>query len=61
MSEQTHIKDRIDSAEAAAYLAEMTSDLAKLARRHGFNALAFILDTARLEADTLSERDISRD
>lgn len=59
MSEQTHIKDRIDSAGAAAYLAEMT--LAQLARRHGFNALAFILDMARLEADTLSERDISRD
>ena len=61
MSEHTHIKDRIDSAEAAAYLAEMTSDLAQLARRHGFNALAFILDMARLEADTLSERDISRE
>jgi hypothetical protein len=57
MPQQSHIKDRIAAGEAAAYIAEVSSDLAEIARRHGFDALAFILDMARLEAETLTERD----
>ena len=40
-----------DPAEAAAYVAELSADLATLARRHGFDALGYILDMARLEAE----------
>ena len=36
---------------AAAYVAELSGDLATLARRHGFDALGYILDMARLEAE----------
>ncbi|MFZ1884535.1 MAG: hypothetical protein WAU53_13270 [Rhodoplanes sp.] len=57
MPQQSHIKDRIAAGEAAAYIAEISSDLAQIARQHGFDALGFILDMARLEADALSERD----
>jgi hypothetical protein len=57
MPQQSHIKDHISAGEAAAYIAEISSDLAQIARRHGFDALAFILDMARLEAETLTERD----
>ena len=53
----SHIKDRIAAGDAAAYIAEMSADLAKIARQHGFDALGFILDMARLEAENLSERD----
>ncbi|MEZ5889024.1 MAG: hypothetical protein R3D52_01460 [Xanthobacteraceae bacterium] len=46
-AEQSHIKNRVAAGEAAAYIAEMSSDLAEIARRHGFDALGFILDMAR--------------
>jgi hypothetical protein len=45
-----------DREAAAAYVAEMTGDLASLARRHGLDALGFILDMARLEAEHASRR-----
>ena len=37
--------------EAAAYVAEMTADLARMARKHGLDALGFILEMAQLEAE----------
>jgi hypothetical protein len=37
--------------EAATYIAELTSDLARLARENGLSALAYLLDVARLEAE----------
>jgi hypothetical protein len=40
-----------DPAQAAAYVAELSADLATLARRHGLDALGYILDMARLEAE----------
>jgi hypothetical protein len=40
-----------DPAQAAAYVAELSADLATLARRHGLEALGYILDMARLEAE----------
>jgi hypothetical protein len=45
-----------DRAAAAVYLAAMTSDLAAIARRHDFEALAYILDMARLEAESTVQR-----
>jgi hypothetical protein len=32
----------------------MATELAQLARRHGFDALGYLLDMARLEADNLT-------
>ena len=37
--------------EAAAYVAEMAADLARMARKHGLDALGFILEMAQLEAE----------
>ena len=36
---------------AAAYVAELSRDLALIARRHGLDTLGFILEMARLEAE----------
>ena len=40
--------------EVAAYIAELTGDLAVLARRSGHETLAYLLDIARLEAENVS-------
>jgi hypothetical protein len=40
-----------DREAAAAYLAELTGDLAAIARRHGLDALGYLLDMAKLEAE----------
>lgn len=40
-----------DRAAAAAYVAELAADPAVIARRHGLDALGYILDMARLEAE----------
>jgi hypothetical protein len=42
-------------ADAAAYVAELSADLARIARRHGLDTLGYILDMARLEAQRTSE------
>ena len=39
-----------DRLAAAAYVAELAGDLAVIARRHGFDALGYILDMAKEEA-----------
>lgn len=44
---------RAGGTETAAYIAELTGDLALLARRNGFDTLAYLLDIARLEADNI--------
>ena len=36
---------------AANYVAELTRELARLARQHGLDALGYLLDMARLEAE----------
>ena len=41
-----------DRAAAASYVAELSAELAALARQHGLEALGYILDMARLEAET---------
>ena len=42
--------------ETAVYIAELASDLARLARESGFLELACLLDMARLEADAVASR-----
>jgi hypothetical protein len=41
-----------DGQAAAAYIAELSASLAAIARGHGLDTLAFILEMAREEADT---------
>ena len=43
-------------AETAAYIADLSAHLATLARRQGFDALAYLLDMARLEAEGVRSR-----
>lgn len=54
MSDQPPQTDFAAPSDAAAYLAELSSDMAQIARRHGLDALAFIFDMARLEAEAAS-------
>ena len=42
--------------EAAVYIAELVSDLARLARESGLSELAHLLDIARLEAEMVASR-----
>ena len=44
------------SSEAADYIASLADELAQLAKSHNLDALAYILDMARLEADQISKR-----
>ena len=46
--------------EAAGFLAEMVSDLAKLARRHRLDTLGYLLDMAHLEAKEIVRVDAER-
>jgi hypothetical protein len=46
-----------DTPDAAAlYIASLAEELARLAKRHDLDALAYILDMARLEADNVFQR-----
>lgn len=45
-----------DRDEVAAYMAELTGELALVARRHGFDTLAYLLEMARLEAESTAHR-----
>ena len=47
-------RDPGDRTAAAKYVAELSAELANLARRHGLDALGYILDMARLEAENAS-------
>jgi hypothetical protein len=40
---------------AAAYIGSLVDELAQLAKRNGLEALSYILDMARLEADQVSK------
>lgn len=45
-----------DPEAAAAYIAELSRDLAQIARRHGLDALGYILDMAQLEAENANRQ-----
>jgi len=40
-------------AETASYIADLTGDLAVMARKSGLDSLGFILEMARMEADNI--------
>ncbi len=42
-----------ERAAAAAYLAALTADLARIARENGFSTLSYLMDMARLEAQNV--------
>jgi hypothetical protein len=48
--------DVADAPEAALYIAALADELARLAKSHDLEALAYILDMARMEADQISKR-----
>ena len=52
----TEEKELSDPAAAASYIATLTADLAAIARGHGLDTLAYILDMARLEAENVNSR-----
>ena len=45
-----------DREAAAAYVAELSRDLAVIARSHGLDDLGYILEMARLEAENAARR-----
>lgn len=51
---QSELSSQTDRTAAANYVAELSAELAVLARRHGLDALGYILDMARLEAEDVS-------
>jgi len=42
--------------EAAAYVAELAADLARIARDHRLDTLCYLLEMARLEARNVADR-----
>lgn len=52
MVDRTKAPKMTGRAAAADYVATMSSELALIARRHGLDTLGYILDMARLEAET---------
>lgn len=48
-----------DRTAIAEYVAELTGELATLARRHGLDALGYLLDMAQLEASN-ARRHVNR-
>ena len=48
------LPSRHDREAAAAYVAELSRDLALIARKNGLDALGFILEMARLEAENVT-------
>jgi hypothetical protein len=45
---------------SALYIASLAEELARLARTHGFETLAYLLELARLEADHISKSSSSK-
>jgi len=53
MAEHSGTREFGNSAAAAHYVATLTTELAMVARLHGLETLAYLLDMARLEAEHL--------
>jgi len=54
--ESGHQPEASDIPDTALYIASIADELARLAKSHNLEALAYILDMARLEADQISKR-----
>lgn len=48
--------ERQSPREAAHYIAVLTRELARIARRHRMDGLAYVLDIAHMEAEQIAER-----
>jgi hypothetical protein len=48
--------DLADRVEVARYIAKMSASLARMARRHNFDALGYVLDMAHSEAEGVSRQ-----
>jgi len=46
----------LETSGAALYIASLAEELARLAKSHDLDALAYILEMARLEAHQISKR-----
>jgi methyl coenzyme M reductase subunit C-like uncharacterized protein (methanogenesis marker protein 7) len=55
-SRDGHRPETTDIPGAALYIACLAHQLARLAKNHDLDALAYILEMARLEADQISKR-----
>lgn len=59
---ERRVGDETDQkAQVAAYVASLSGDLSLLSRRNGLKTLAYLLDMARLQAETEARTDIQRD
>jgi hypothetical protein len=56
MPEPMPLQEPDDRTAVAHYVAGLSGDLARLARRHGFTTLSYVLEMARLEAEDLHRR-----
>ena len=56
MAERGRIDGDQDRDQFAAYVAELTAELAMGARRHRLEALAYLLEIAQLEAKSASRQ-----
>ena len=54
-SENGQQRKAAEAPDAAVYIASIADQLARLAKSHDLEALAYILDMARLEADQISQ------
>jgi len=56
MPERMPLREPDDRTAVAHYVASLSADLARLARRHGLTTLSHVLEMARLEAEDLNRR-----
>jgi hypothetical protein len=61
MGEQPENRTLECRQEAAAYVAELTADLARIARQHQLDALSYLLDMALLEAQQAAGGPVGRE
>ena len=56
MTRQPDPDDRDAREAAASYVASFTTELALIARQHGLDTLGYLLEMARMEAESHSRR-----
>ena len=61
MANLSDVDERRDRQQVAAYVADLTCELALVARRNGLDALSYLLDMARMEAESAAHRPKSPD
>jgi hypothetical protein len=58
MSRGSALPSSQDTIEFASYVAALTSELSRLAREHQLPTLAYLLDIARLEANSAARGEV---